>query len=244
MKQLLITCLISAATLTAVAQKKAVNPAKATPKKMTAPVKVPAVALKNTLDSASYAFGNIMATNLKISGVSTLNYELMVKGLKDGFTKQAPLLNADQSQSAINTIFQEASKKQYETSIAAGKVFFENNKKVPGITTTASGLQYQVLRAGTGEYPLATSKVTVHYKGTLMNGKPFDSSYDRGTPTSFEVNSVIPGWTEGLQLMKKGAKYKFFVPFDLAYGERAPGPEIPAYSNLIFEVELLDIAVK
>jgi FKBP-type peptidyl-prolyl cis-trans isomerase len=241
MKKILITCLISAAAVTAAAQKKAVNPAKATPKKLSAPVKINPSAIKNSLDSASYAFGHIMATNLKQSGISTLNYDLMVKGLKDAFTNQTALLNADQSQSAINTIFQEGSRKQYDASIAAGKAFFENNKKVAGVQTTASGLQYQVLKGGTGEKPKPTSKVKVHYKGTLLNGKQFDSSYDRGEPTSFEVGSVIAGWTEGLQLMQKGAKYKFFVPFNLAYGERAPGPEIPAYSNLIFEIELLEI---
>ncbi len=244
MKQILITCLISTVAFTANAQKKAVSHSKAAPKKMTALVKATPLTLKNNVDSASYAFGHIMATNLKMSGVSALNYELMVKGLQDAFTNKIAIIDADQSQSAINNIFQDASKKQYEASIAAGKVFFENNKKVAGVITTASGLQYQVLKAGTGEKPIATSKVTVHYKGNLMDGKLFDSSYDRGTPTSFEVDKVIPGWTEGLQLMQKGAKYKFFVPFDLAYGERAPGPEIPAYSNLIFEIELLEIEGK
>jgi FKBP-type peptidyl-prolyl cis-trans isomerase len=241
MKRYLITMGLVLAVLTTFAQKKPGNPATAKPKKLTAPVHVNTTALKTNLDSASYGFGLMMATNLKSNGLNAVNYDLIVRGLKDAFNGQPALLTPESSQAAITNLFISTSKVKYAEAIAEGEAFFANNKKVPGVITTASGLQYQVLKAGTGAKPTATSSVTVHYKGTLLNGKQFDSSYDRGEPATFVVNNVIPGWTEGLQLMQKGAKVKFFIPFSLAYGERAAGPEIPAYSNLIFEIELLQI---
>jgi len=241
MKHFFIFLLGTTLVSTAFAQKK---PAAATQIKQAAPVQIKKMELNNGLDSASYAFGLIMATNLKSNGLTGLNYDIMVKGLKDAFNNQTALLSPEQSESAITTLFQEASKVKHAASIAEGKAFFEKNKKVPGVITTASGLQYQVLKAGTGEKPGPKAQVKVHYKGTLLNGKQFDSSYDRGEPTPLSVSNVIPGWTEGLQLMQKGAKFKFFVPYNLAYGERAAGPAIPAYSDLIFEIELLEIEGK
>ena len=121
----------------------------------------------------------------------------------------------------------------------AGEVFLAENAKKENIITTASGLQYEILVKGTGPSPVATSEVTVHYRGTMLNGEEFDSSYSRNMPTDFPVNHVIPGWTEGLQLMNVGAKYRFFIPAELAYGEEGAGTGIPANSTLIFEVELL-----
>lgn len=125
--------------------------------------------------------------------------------------------------------------------MSAGQAFLEANGKKEGVKTTASGLQYEVIKPGDGPKPKATDEVTVHYHGTLIDGKVFDSSVDRGEPTSFPLNRVIPGWTEGVQLMPKGAKYKFFIPYDLAYGERGAGADIKPYSALVFEVELLEI---
>ncbi|MNR36347.1 FKBP-type 22 kDa peptidyl-prolyl cis-trans isomerase [compost metagenome] len=122
-----------------------------------------------------------------------------------------------------------------------GQEFLEQNGKRAGVQTTASGLQYEVLTAGTGVKPVATDSVLVHYKGTLLNGKQFDSSYDRGEPISFPLNAVIAGWTEGVQLMPAGSKYKFYIPYNLAYGARGAGADIPPYSTLIFEVELLKV---
>ncbi|MET3112324.1 FKBP-type peptidyl-prolyl cis-trans isomerase [Pedobacter sp. CG_S7] len=241
MKKNLITLTLLLAAFTTFGQKKTANPAKATIKKQTAPVKINEPGLKSGLDSASYSFGLIMATNLKTQGLTGLNYDFMVRGLKDAFNSQKPMLSAENAQTAIGNFFKESSKLKYAATIAAGKAFFESNKKAAGIITTVSGLQYQVLKTGSGEKPGATTSVTVHYKGTLLNGTPFDNSYDRGEPNTFAVNNVIAGWTEGLQLMQKGAKFKFFVPYNLAYGERAPGPEIPAFSDLIFEIELLKI---
>lgn len=127
-----------------------------------------------------------------------------------------------------------------ESNQANGTLFLAENGKKDHIITTASGLQYEVLRQGTGAYPSASSRVTVHYRGTTIDGKEFDSSYSRNKPTAFPLGAVIPGWTEGIQLMNIGAKYRFFIPADLAYGERSPSAAIGANASLIFEVELLD----
>ena len=123
----------------------------------------------------------------------------------------------------------------------AGQAFLAANAKKEGVVTTATGLQYKVLEAGTGARPKATDTVNVHYRGTFIDGKTFDSSYDRGEPISFPLNRVIPGWTEGVQLMPVGSKYEFYIPYQLAYGERGAGGAIPGYATLIFQVELLAI---
>ena len=124
---------------------------------------------------------------------------------------------------------------------AAGVAFLTDNSKKDNVVTTTSGLQYEILTAGEGKSPLATNQVTVHYQGTTIDGNEFDSSYSRGEPATFPLNRVIAGWTEGLQLMKEGAKYRFFIPSELAYGERGAGADIPANAALIFEVELLKV---
>lgn len=202
----------------------------------------------NNLDSASYALGINVASSFKSGGMNTLNYELFNKGLKDAFAKANPLLTEAQCQQAVNSLFTSFSKvreaeerKKFEPQIKAGNDFLAANKIKPGIKTTASGLQYEILTQGTGAKPAsAAANVTVHYKGTLLNGFEFDSSYKRGEPTSFGLNQVISGWTEGLQLMNEGSKYRFFIPYNLAYGSR-DGGQIPPYSTLIFEVELIKV---
>jgi FKBP-type peptidyl-prolyl cis-trans isomerase len=123
----------------------------------------------------------------------------------------------------------------------AGLAFLADNSNKDNIITTASGLQYEILTKGTGSSPTSTDQVTVHYQGTTLEGKEFDSSYQRGTPATFPLNGVIAGWTEGLQLMQEGAKYRFFIPSTLAYGERGAGADIPANATLIFEVELIKV---
>lgn len=252
MKKILFTALIAALSVGANAQtkttaKKAV-PSK-TGAKTVAKKAAPAPVFKNNLDSACYALGLNVASSFQSGGLKTLNYEMFNKGLKDAFAKANPKLNEQQCREAITTLFESFSKqrdaenmKKYQPNVDAGKAFLAQNRNKAGIKATASGLQYEVLTPGTGAKPTAADRVTVNYKGTLLNGSQFDSSYDRGTPTTFGLTQVIPGWTEGLQLMQEGAKYRFFIPYQLAYGSReTPDGSIPPYSTLIFEVELIKI---
>ena len=255
MKKIFFIALASAAAFNAAAQTKTktTTAKKTVPVKKTAPITVAKpVIFKNKLDSASYAFGIAMGSNLKSGGLENLNYDLLTKGLKDAFNKDAKALMSEQeSQNVINSLFESLSKVReakervkYEPTIKEGENFLAQNKAKPGIKTTASGLQYEVLTEGTGTQPKTTDQVTVHYKGTLLNGFEFDSSYKRNQPTSFGLNQVIPGWTEGVALMKEGAKYRFFIPYNLAYGSRGAGQDIPPYSTLIFEVELIKVGGK
>ncbi|TCD04543.1 FKBP-type peptidyl-prolyl cis-trans isomerase [Pedobacter frigidisoli] len=253
MKRIFIAVFISGTALTSYAQTKPAAKKPIAKKTTVTAIKtaVP-VSLKSSLDSTSYAFGTSIGTGLKSTGLSTLNYEVLLKGLKDSFTGGKAVLTQQQAQQCINEAISkasfvknqaetEANKIKYAPMIKEGQSFLEENRKRAGVQTTPSGLQYEVLNAGTGVKPLATDSVLVHYKGTLLNGKQFDSSYDRGEPISFPLNRVIAGWTEGLQLMPAGSKYKFFIPYNLAYGERGAGADIPPYSALIFEVELLKV---
>lgn len=196
---------------------------------------------KTQLDSASYAFGASIANDLKQRGVSNLNYTLVSKAMSDVFSGGNVIFSPEKSQEVIYGLLNALEKKKFEGAIAEADKFLSENKKKAGIITLPSGLQYEVLAPGTGAKPVATDEVTVHYKGTLTNGMQFDSSYDRGEPTSFTLNQVIPGWTEGLQQMPIGSKYRFYIPYALAYGERGAGKDIPPYSTLIFEVELIKI---
>ena len=141
----------------------------------------------------------------------------------------------------LNEYFQKKEKEQSQKAIAEGKVYLEENAKRSGVTQTKSGLQYEVLAEGNGKSPKATDKVRCHYEGRLLDGTVFDSSYKRGEPADFGLNQVIPGWTEGVQLMKEGAKYRFHIPYLLAYGERGAGAQIPPYSTLVFDVELIKV---
>jgi FKBP-type peptidyl-prolyl cis-trans isomerase len=237
MKKLLITVLIPLCGYAATAQTKR----KPVVKKTTKPVTATAVKFQTTLDSASYAFGSSMGASLKNDGLKTLNYDLLVKGLKDAFGAQAPLLSQEACQQVIGNLFKGLSSQKFASNINEGKTFLENNKKNAGVKTTASGLQYLVLTEGTGPKPAETDTVLVNYRGTLLNGTEFDSSYKRNEPLSLNLDRVIPGWTEGMQLMPAGSKYKFFIPYQLAYGERGAGEDIPPYSTLIFEIELLKV---
>ncbi|MCY1530523.1 FKBP-type 22 kDa peptidyl-prolyl cis-trans isomerase [compost metagenome] len=221
---------------------KKIIPQPAVKKTVAAPV------FKSNLDSASYAFGLSMATQLKSGGLKNLNYDLLSKAVKDVFTESTPLLSPENAQACISNLFEklshqqeEINKQKYASNISEGSAFLTNNKTKPEVKVTLSGLQYEVLTAGNGEKPSAEDQVTVHYKGTLLNGFEFDSSYKRGEPATFRLNEVIKGWTEGVQLMSPGAKYRFFIPYDLAYGSRGAGADIPPYSTLIFEVELLKV---
>jgi FKBP-type peptidyl-prolyl cis-trans isomerase FklB len=170
-----------------------------------------------------------------------------VKGLQDAMTKQAPMC-ADPGNEMLNGFFQQkqqlAQAEEEKNAMAykaVGEEFLAKNAKRKGVEVTASGLQYEVLKEGKGEHPVATSKVKVHYHGTTPEGVVFDSSVERGEPISFGLDQVIKGWTEGVQLMKVGAKYRFYIPQELAYGPSSPSPIIKPYMPLVFEVELIEI---
>ncbi len=199
---------------------------------------------KSQSDSASYAFGASIAQDLKGRGVTELDYQLVARAMKDVFSTQPVALTPEKSQEVIFRYLTAVDRKKYDAAIADGEKFMAENAKKSGVISLPSGLQYEVITQGTGPKPKPTDEVTVHYKGTLMDGKQFDSSYDRGEPATFTVNQVIRGWTEGLQQMPVGSKYKFYIPYSLAYGERGAGQDIPPYSNLIFEVELISAAAK
>jgi FKBP-type peptidyl-prolyl cis-trans isomerase FklB len=198
------------------------------------------------VDSVSYLVGmNIGASIMK--DFSEANVNLLVKGLQDAMTKQAPMC-ADPGNAMLNSFFQQkqqlAQAEEEKNALAykaVGEEFLAKNAKRKGVEVTASGLQYEVLKEGKGERPTATSKVKVHYHGTTPEGVVFDSSVDRGEPISFGLDQVIKGWTEGVQLMKVGSKYRFYIPQELAYGPSSPSPTIKAYMPLVFEVELIEI---
>jgi len=161
--------------------------------------------------------------------------------IKDVFEKKTLQLDQQSCMPIVQQFMQQAVEKKGAIAKEQGRAFLENNKKTEGVTTIASGLQYKVLTAGTGKTPTASSNVTVHYTGKLIDGTVFDSSVQRGQPTNFGVGQVIRGWTEALQLMKEGDKWMLYIPYDLAYGERGQGAQIPPYATLIFEVELIKV---
>lgn len=182
-----------------------------------------------------------------LNALDLVNFDLTYSGLKDGFDLKNAFLDDTNSVNILFSTLKTEIGKRYNSTLEQfqreGNEFLENNKKKKGVKQTPSGLQYKVLRKGTGKNPTAGSKVKVNYKGTLLSGETFDSSYDRGAPIDFQLNQVIPGWTEGIQLMKKGSKFEFFIPHELAYGANPdPRSGIKPYSLLIFEVELLEIS--
>jgi FKBP-type peptidyl-prolyl cis-trans isomerase len=180
-----------------------------------------------------------LGDNLGQSDLSSLNLEIMMKGIKDQLDS-IPDMELLEARQFIQMEIQNMMEAKAEKEKDEGVKFLEENKMKDGVQSTPSGLQYKVIQEGTGAKPAATDVVKVHYHGTLINGEVFDSSVDRGEPVSFPLNQVIPGWTEGLQLMSKGSKYMFYIPENLGYGSRSMG-NIKPYSTLIFEVELLDI---
>jgi FKBP-type peptidyl-prolyl cis-trans isomerase FklB len=229
MKHLLIAAAVSAALTTG---SFAQSPAPATEPQ-----------LKDPKDKASYSIGLNIGRNFKRQNVD-LNPDALIAGVKDALSGAKPALNETEERDAMMSLQKDAMEKQKamgEKNAAEGKKFLDENKKKEGVKSTASGLQYKVMKEGNGPQPKASDTVTVDYKGTLIDGTEFDSSYKRGQPATFPLNGVIKGWTEGLQLMKTGAKYQFFIPADLAYGGRQMGPDIPPNSTLIFEVELKSV---
>jgi FKBP-type peptidyl-prolyl cis-trans isomerase len=207
--------------------------------------------LETEIDSVSYSLGLNMATQLK-ANFKELKKDLFVQGYSNGMDSLNLLINEKDIKGILNTFFQKQKQavavKQAKINEAikkAGEEFLLKNKSKKGVKTTASGLQYIVLKEGKGDSPVATSQVKVHYHGTLVDGTVFESSVKKKTPHTIYVNQVIKGWVEGLQLMKVGAKYKFYIPQELAYGAR-PGPEgvVKPFMPLVFELELLEIVKK
>lgn len=203
------------------------------------------VNIKSKQDSLAYSIGLQWGKNLMMDDLK-LDTDIIKAGLEDAF-KESPQLSDAQMQAILTNLQQELQDKRMKEQQASSSVnletanaFLAKNKSASGVKTTESGLQYQVMKAGSGVSPKATDNVKVHYHGTLLDGSVFDSSVERGEPAEFPLNRVIPGWTEGLQLMKKGAKYKFFIPPGLAYGAQGAGA-IGPNSLLIFEVELIDV---
>ena len=192
------------------------------------------------MDKVSYALGMSIGHQLQQMNATDLNIDDFAQAITDVFNGDAKLSDAE-AQAAVQDFFSRKAEEQAKAAKAEGENFLAENAKKEGVKTLPSGLQYKVLREGDGRKPSATDKVEGHYEGTLINGEVFDSSYRRGETATFGLNQVIKGWTEGLQLMQEGAKYRFFIPYNLAYGEHGAGQSIPPYAALIFDVELIKV---
>ena len=199
------------------------------------------IALKTMQDSLSYAIGLSVANFYKQMNITNINSAMVTRAINDVNRKTALLMNEQQANSCISNFVQMAKAEKSSGNKKVGIAFLAANKTKPGVVTLPSGLQYQIMKAGTGPKPGPTDKVKVHYHGTLIDGKVFDSSIERGEPIEIGVNGVISGWTEALQLMPVGSKWKLFIPSELGYGDQQAGPMIAPGSTLIFDVELLDI---
>lgn len=200
------------------------------------------------MDKLSYALGIGIGSQLAGMGAKGLNIDDFAQAVKDVISGTPLKVNNAEAQSLVQAFFQEQEDKQRAAAAEAGKVakaagesFLAENAEKEGVVVLPSGLQYQVLKEGNGKKPSATDQVKCHYEGTLIDGTIFDSSYQRNEPATFGLNQVIAGWTEGVQLMSEGAKYRFFIPYNLAYGERGAGAQIPPFAALVFDVELLKV---
>ena len=200
------------------------------------------------MDKLSYALGIGIGSQLAGMGAKELNIDDFARAIKDVISGSELKVDNAEAQTLVQNFFQEQEAKQQAAAAeagkaakAAGEAFLAENGKKAGVVTLPSGLQYQVLKEGNGKKPSATDQVVCHYEGTLIDGTVFDSSYQRNQPATFGLNQVIPGWTEGVQLMQEGAKYRFFIPYNLAYGERGAGAQIPPFAALVFDVELIEV---
>lgn len=200
------------------------------------------------MDKLSYALGIGIGSQLAGMGAKELNIDDFAQAIKDVISGSELKVDNAEAQTLVQNFFQEQEAKQQAATAeagkaakAAGEAFLAENGKKDGVVTLPSGLQYQVLKEGDGKKPSATDQVVCHYEGTLIDGTVFDSSYKRNQPATFGLNQVIAGWTEGVQLMQEGAKYRFFIPYNLAYGERGAGAQIPPFAALVFDVELIEV---
>ena len=192
-------------------------------------------------DEVSYALGLSIGQNFKASGIKAITSEDFISGLQDALAEREPQMTNERAREVINQLFTRLQQEESELNAAAGKEYQEIMRHKSGVVTLPSGLQYEIIKEGKGAKPKATDKVRVHYHGTLINGIVFDSSVERGEPAEFPLNAVIPGWTEILQLMPVGSKWRVVIPSELAYGSRGAGDVIRPNMTLIFEIELLDI---
>lgn len=192
-------------------------------------------------NTISYALGMSIAQNLLSNGINEINTPSFVEGFEAIIKNQKPTLSMEKAQTVLSEYFQSLQNQQSSNNAEEGKKFLEANRKKSGVITLENGLQYEILKEGNGAKPQRTDTVVVHYEGTLVDGRVFDSSVRRGEPASFPVTAVIPGWTEILQLMPVGSKWRVAIPSDLAYGERGAGQLIGPNATLIFEIELLSI---
>jgi len=204
------------------------------------------VKLENETQKVSYAIGVQTGQGIKAGGIE-IDLETFVQGIKDVLADREPVLSPTEMRQVMMDLQQRMMAKmqeQIEKNLADGKAFLEENKKKPGVKVLPSGLQYKVLKEGTGRSPNETDTIKAHYRGTLLDGTEFDSSYERGQPLERPVNRLVPGWTEALQLMKEGSKWELYIPANLGYGQRGAPPRIPPNSTLIFEMELLEVIKK
>ena len=193
------------------------------------------------MEKLSYALGMIIGQNLKNMGVADLRNERFAKAVEDVIKGNAPEMTGAEANKLVSEFMQKEEARAGEAVRTAGENFLKENAGKEGVVVLPSGLQYKVLTEGKGKKPKATDQVKCHYEGTLIDGTVFDSSYCRGEPAVFPLNGVIAGWTEGVQLMGQGAKFRFFIPYQLAYGTRGAGQSIPPYAALIFDVELIEV---
>ncbi len=193
------------------------------------------------MDKVSYALGMSIANNIMASGVNGLNVEEFVKAITTYMAGMEPAMTPAEAQQVLNDYFTKLQEEQTAALKAEGEAFLAQNAKNEGVVTLPSGLQYKVLKSGNGATPKASDSVECHYEGRLISGTVFDSSYQRGETATFGVTQVIAGWVEALQLMKEGDKWQLFIPYNLAYGERGAGAQIPPFATLIFDVELIKV---
>ena len=193
------------------------------------------------MNKISYALGLGIGQQLKSMNIDDFSIEDFAKSISDVMEGKPTAMSNSEAQKMLQEYFTKKQQEESQQAIADGKAYLAENAKKDGVTVTKSGLQYEVLTEGTGKSPKATDTVRCHYEGRLLDGTIFDSSYQRGEPADFGLNQVITGWTEGVQLMKEGAKFRFTIPYLLAYGERGAGASIPPYSTLIFDVELIKV---
>ena len=200
------------------------------------------------MDKLSYALGLGIGRQLSQMGAADLKIDDFAQAVKDMIDGKEPQVATAEAQQIVEDFFRKQEERQraeaaekYKGAKSEGEKYLSENAKKEGVVTLPSGLQYQVLKEGNGKSPKATDKVVCHYEGMLIDGTMFDSSVQRGEPATFPLNGVIAGWTEGLQLMKEGAKYRFFIPYQLGYGERGAGASIPPFATLVFDVELIEV---